>query len=117
MWINKSKIILKNFIRFLNTIKYLKFAQIFFRIWYLIYKPSQKKIKLPKVRRKSQELIFLEKKPSYNEKLKKFSFLNIESNHDSLLWNNQKMPRLWLYNLHYFDYINSEKVLIQAVRN
>jgi uncharacterized heparinase superfamily protein len=91
-------------IRYFNTVRYLKFKQIFFRLYYACRRPA---IKLPPklISRSwachwespavlltclsnSGEFVFQGKKGLLEE---------------SSIWNATSYTKLWLYNLHYFD--------------
>lgn len=98
---------------YFNTVKYLKFSQIFFRFF----------TKLPRVRmRLSRSLprVRLDAKSSLNMAIgvgglrhsvldyNRFKFLNYEVQRDPInLWNDCELPKLWLYNLHYFNDLQS----------
>lgn len=95
---------MKNTLLLFNTLRYLKFKQISYRIL--------RKLIKPKVTEKYQNIIF---KPSnlwqhltiYDNKFKNKSdvcFLNYSKCIDLPLdWNNESPSKLWVYNLHYFE--------------
>lgn len=100
--------------RFLNTIKYLKFTQIYFRLFYVT------RSYLRKLRNFDYELsissvtthLTLDKSISSKNILNKnsFTFLNqsftFKKNID---WNFASYGKLWTYNLNYFDYLHQEE--------
>jgi len=95
-------------LRFFNTIKYLKPSQIYGRIWFHLYRPTPVLSKEPE-RRKPEEWIAPILKSQSFVSDNKFNFLNhIGKLNSSEDWNNPKYDKLWLYNLHYFDYIQSK---------
>ena len=95
--------------QFLITIYYLKLSQILWRIYYFIKPrylnsiPKNCEINLLKPKTK-----WLKKSNSILDK-NKFIFLN-KTNHirTDLSLEKQDFNKLWLYNLNYFDYLNSE---------
>jgi hypothetical protein len=92
---------------YLLSIYYLKFIQVYYRLFFILYKP---KVSLEKTfinRRKYQEKKFnyIKKKKSFLGN-NTFQFLNkkkkIESEKD---WNTEHLSKLWTYNLNYFDFL------------
>lgn len=97
------------FFLYLNTIRYLKFTQIYHRILYKLRKPKPVVSQAPKLRNNKRAWArSICKKYCFNEGYK-FTFLNtthtIKSAKD---WNDPEIDKLWLYNLHYFDFLNTE---------
>src|SRR5579862_5824551 len=105
--IPKSTVVTKT-IRYYHTLKYLKFSQFYGQIRYRIIKPKASLHKAPQLR---QTLA------NYVEPIQKFSHLldqnrimilnqvgDISSTH---IWNDIKLEKLWLYNLHYFDCLHA----------
>ncbi len=92
-----------------NTLKFLKPIQIYWRIWIKLYTPKLDTSLLKvTIREASTQLIPPLKKPASLQSSQTFIFLNeshlLESPTD---WNHPKWEKLWLYNLHYFDYLNA----------
>jgi uncharacterized heparinase superfamily protein len=92
---------------YFHTIKYLKFTQIYYRILKKIIHPKIHNIEgiqaLINGNWVIQELCS-QKFMNNNEVI----FLNHKSSIDSVNdWNSDKEEKLWLYNLHYFDDLNS----------
>ena len=96
----------------LNTIKYLKPIQVYYRLYYLFrnrafnmeagVKPSPN-IKSIKWENKLNSSL------SYSHKIKCFTFLNIPYNFSNQIdWNYTEYGKLWTYNLNYFDFLNQE---------
>ena len=93
---------------FFNTLRFLKFNQIFYRVIYKL------KIRGP------VKLLSLEERVSTlspskfivkNESLlspKTFLFLNKKGRLDVIGWDGDQIEKLWRYNQHYFDYLNSQ---------
>ncbi|QDC41232.1 hypothetical protein FIT92_04045 [Candidatus Methylopumilus universalis] len=95
--------------RFIRTVSYLKYSQILGQFFYLFYRPQKKY--LNGVGR-NPKLNFLRKFPPKNAFIDKnliFTSINLSYRvSDKSIWNNKSIDYLWLYNLHYFDYINSK---------
>lgn len=94
--------------RYYHTLKYLKFRQIFWRLWYRFdpNKPQRKNIvlELRKQKNKPDWLV----KPSAFVNDSTLRFLNTEHDISTLqCWNSAVCEKLWLYNLHYFDDLNA----------
>lgn len=99
-----------------NTIRYLKPIQIYRRYWFRYYHPSLNRA-LPQVERAAQKGIWHCGVPRLQSLVQEniFTFLNL--NHQLINasdWNNPKLPKLWLYNLHYFDDLNAEGSINRA---
>lgn len=97
---------IESFKRFFYTVKFLKKKQIFYRLFYLLYSPSQVSMSDYSVNN------WLWKGPCLNRQsiidLETVIFLNVRiSIVDRGIWNCVKLDKLWLYNLHYFDDLNS----------
>lgn len=96
--------------KFVNTIKYLKFVQIYYRIFYLFFKPKviNKKLNIDIYPVDLNWKNHIEKPISLIEP-SRFIFLNVFGDlRISRDWNSEKYEKLWLYNLHYFDDLNAE---------
>ncbi len=93
---------------YLRTIKFLKISQILARISFIISKPKPD-LSPPPEKRVHQKIEF----KGFNNSLKSkntFEFLNQRITHKlDELWTRSSISKLWLYNLHYFDYLNSTK--------
>lgn len=100
---------LKTIKRYFHTIRYLRFTQIYFRLFrgsQAVHNEDFINIKCQLPKKTYQEPI--QKLSSMHED-NRFSFLNedhyIKTNDD---WNSNKISKLWLYNLHYFNDLCSE---------
>tara|TARA_B100000900_G_scaffold39299_1_gene29512 strand:- start:5398 stop:7038 length:1641 start_codon:yes stop_codon:yes gene_type:complete len=93
---------------YLNTIRYLKIKQIYYRIWYFIYRPSINDYTTPLKRKKINKLDNIIKKKESTFDGKNFIFLNKSQSFSEINWNgrNTSVSKLWRYNQHYFDYLN-----------
>jgi hypothetical protein len=99
---------------FLNTIKYLKSIQIYYRIYYFLRNRiicNRKYVRnIP-----SFDSIYwkntLNTSNSYFQENNEFNFLNIK--HDfsnNINWNLKSHGKLWTYNLNYFDFLNQKSI-------
>lgn len=104
------RIIFSKCILYFNTIKYLKFRQIFYRIYYKLYTKKVrffvKHINIRKINSCSTPC-FLPKHHLYF-----ISTIALFLNHpvaitNAVPWNDMSQEKLWLYNLHYFDALHA----------
>jgi len=110
-----QRIDLKKLFLYINTTKYLKFTQLYNRLKILLNKPkvSSKNLINKKTLLNTEFWVNPAPKKStyiYNEKNFVFNFLGEECNFKKINWNNPEKELLWNYNLHYFDYINTNLV-------
>lgn len=104
----KIKKIINKLQLLLNTVKYLKLKQLYFRVYY---------------RRKNyfcnRPIVLLEyngNKLQFDKSIpsiglcngRTFTFLNLCKAFDDFDWNYSKYGKLWAYNLNYFDFLNQE---------
>jgi hypothetical protein len=98
-----------------HTLKYLKFKQIFYRLFYVtrrrlrhwtgfsypISRPSE-----------SSAIFFAPSISTANSYISnRFTFLNLSHNfEESIDWNFSDLGKLWTYNLNYFDYLNQTAI-------
>ena len=101
-------------LRLLITLKYLKFIQIQYRIYYLI----KNKLNISgswnfsKYLDKKNEVVLLSSIPS-QKSLKNFEFTLLNVRHsfvDRIHWNLNVYGKLWTYNLTYFDFLHQENI-------
>lgn len=102
-------------LRFLRTIRFLKREQIYYRLLNRI----PRRIKLPKPEYSKTQISknFIDpckREPSIIDDAK-FRFMEIESEITTSTWNDVRYPKLWLYNLHYFDDLNSHGAETRAL--
>ncbi|MCF6806995.1 heparinase II/III family protein [Thiotrichales bacterium 19S9-12] len=98
---------LKKILLYYHTIKYLKFKQIFYRIYYKFYRPKVAIVDILSVAQSQKIkpwcLNILHNKNHFLDK-NTVSFLNKSKKIDhGFDWNDKKQEKLWLYNLHYFE--------------
>lgn len=95
----------------LRTLRYLKPRQWLFRFWYLVYKPTADTSVAPS-RRPLGRWQRPPVKPDSRVEPGVFRFLNVERDYSQeILWYDAGCERLWIYNLHYFDYVQSTALL------
>lgn len=99
---------------FADTIKYLRFKQVYYRFYYFI----KKKVYL----KGSKKLLPSNYKPiicnkvinnlkTFEKNKLTFNFLNTpHSFRTKIDWNYNKYGKLWAYNLNYFDFLNQKKI-------
>ena len=99
---------------FLNSIKYLKTKQIYYRLYYFFKKIVFKNKTYKQITFNYNPIIWKDSVlnyTSFNKKEMTFNFLNILHTYNNKIdWNYQGHGKLWIYNLNYFDFINQEKI-------
>ncbi len=95
-------------IRLYHTVKYLKPIQIYTRFKRKIIRPKISNVAYPPQQRSfGSNPVFLFKGECLNNK-NEACFLGETHVLTSNVWNDAQIEKLWLYNLHYFDDLNSE---------
>ena len=102
--------------RLLNTIKYLKFIQIYFRLFYFARNRFRKvigfKYEFLKGSKSTGLKLIDSISSSSNYKNGEFSFLNLSKKFDDKIdWNYKEYGKLWTYNLTYFEYLKEKSDL------
>jgi hypothetical protein len=96
-----------------NTVKYLKFKQIAYRLLYVIRSCFVNKEYAHDLAKNVEPLNWsntIEKRSSYSGNLE-FRFLNITYKfEDKVDWNYDAFGKLWTYNLNYFDFLNQTSI-------
>ena len=93
-----------------NTVRYLKPIQIYRRFWFRYHRPSLN-LGIPSIVLAKQHGIWQPPvaRPQSLLESYTFCFLNqVEQLPAIDGWNNPSLPKLWLYNLHYFDDLNAQ---------
>ena len=91
-----------------KTLWYLKPKQIWFRILRKVFRPKPDLTIAPSVRLLTGQWEFPIPKNVSLQAPTRFRFLNKEHEIvEASDWNSDKLPKLWLYNLHYFDDLNA----------
>lgn len=109
--------VLKKFWLYFHTIKYLRWTQISYRIYYLVrarlrnlvkYRFQEKQLSVEQIPQLSlQKSLPAVQSIFYKEN--KFSFLNLGKQYkDKIDWNDLEYKKLWTYNLNYFEFLHLE---------
>ena len=98
----------------LNTVKYLKHKQVYYRLYYFLrnrfFNREARKKQLPMINSIKWESK-INFSVSYLPKTKTFTFLNISHNFlNQIDWNYKGYGKLWTYNLNYFDFLNQKEI-------
>src|SRR5690606_37588669 len=100
-----------NLLKLFNTVKYLRYKQVYYRLYYLVRNKLSKKIYDESFTNEVQplqwrhSLLFEDSFMGNNT----FSFLNVPHRfEESIDWNYDGVGKLWTYNLNYFDFLNQE---------
>lgn len=96
----------QRFVDIIHTLKYLKFKQIYYRVYYKFHKLSVIQPNQPVQLNWTWAGLLLNEQSLFpNNKVR---FLNQDGLVDDINdWNCSSKPKLWLYNLHYFDDLSS----------
>ena len=99
---------------FINTIKYLKFSQVYYRVYYYLKNNFFKKEYHKELNNSIKSIEwhnFIDFNESYFSKRACFTFLNIAQYFSEKIdWNCYKHGKLWTYNLNYFDFLNQKEI-------
>lgn len=90
-----------------HTIKYLKFSQVYGRIWFKLKRVRVKDTGTPKQRKNPSNWQLPVKRPISMLAKNYFKFLNCSGRIETWRCWQEGKDRLWLYNLHYFDDLNA----------
>ena len=96
---------------YINTLRYLKFKQVFWRIWFLLGKPLVDYSQAPPVRDKLGSFLSPARRVPSIIDSDTFFLLNKSGSLSALGWvdtsKNVSQSKLWRYNQHYFDDLNA----------
>jgi hypothetical protein len=100
------------FLKYYNTLKYLRFQQWYYRFYYLFRNKFVKKTKKIDLNKQGHLLNFKEIYESHESYSKgRFTFLNLSwLFQDKIDWNFTRYGKLWTYNLTYFDYLRQNSI-------
>ncbi len=99
---------------YFHTLRYLKPSQIYWRIWYRFSRPRVDPSTRPPLRPVSDHWMPPARRRQSLEHGDKFSFLNETGYLSELGWDGPQREKLWRYNQHYFDYLNSADAKVRA---
>ncbi len=91
-------------VRLYNTVKYLKFKQIYWRIIYLFPRLITQQKKCPNTQINKRKVLFIPR-DGITVDYQSFRFLSEINNIVETGWDNPSISKLWRYNLHYFEYL------------
>ncbi|PWK50881.1 heparinase II/III family protein [Pleionea mediterranea] len=95
---------MKKLLLVFNTLKYLKWTQLYFRIYRKLVKPKVTERLIGKLPRRNERFVNVS---LYDEKITtdfRATFLNYSKYLDLPRdWNDESYSKLWVYNLHYFE--------------
>lgn len=98
---------LERVLKIFHTVKYLKFKQIYYRVYYRFNKPKFIKCSQPSSSEWQWSGPLLNKQSLFS--ITDVKFLNQAGTITAPVdWNCASKPKLWLYNLHYFDDLSSQ---------
>ena len=94
---------------YFETIKYLKFKQIFYRALLYLNKVKKLENSITELRLRDAKKKWIKSPPNSESMLSKttFFFLNKKESLNEIYRYNKRINKLWMYNFHYFDYLNS----------
>ena len=95
---------LNKLVRLYNTVKFLKFKQIYWRIIYLFPRLIAQQKKCPPTQIRKQKDFFIPR-DGITVNYESFTFLSELNNIIETGWDNPRISKLWRYNLHYFEYL------------
>lgn len=96
--------------RYIRTLRYLKWRQVYYRLYYRLKKPKLPSLAYIKEIKLRAPILGLWQQWHPHERIVKsenlFSFLNeVKNISENAIWNDTHCSKLWLYNLHYFNYL------------
>ncbi len=94
--------------RLWHTVRYLRPVQIYGRAWHRLHRPRVARAPAPPMAAFERGWIACARAPSMTGP-QRFVFLNDEHDIGVNDWNGTRLPKLWLYNLHYFDDLNADQ--------
>lgn len=91
-----------------DTVRHLRAEQIYRRLWFRAVRPRPQLQEPPPVRPPSGAWVEPPRRHSSLVGSRRFRLLNEERSLDAHGWDDPDLPKLWRYNLHYFDDLNAE---------
>ena len=101
---------------YFHTVRYLKWIQIKYRIYYLLEKKLRINRKILVFKDVAERLIFSNKVilPQTWMRGRKFKFINLEKDFgDKIDWDYAAFGKLWTYNLNYFEWLMQEDISVE----
>ncbi len=105
---------MNKYILIFNTVKYLKFTQVYYRLYYVLRNKFRKITKFKYSFSKEAKLTplnFVSSCKHYSACVNnEFKMLNLSKKfEDKIDWNYDRYKKLWTYNLTYFEYLKNEE--------
>ncbi|WP_152018356.1 alginate lyase family protein [Aliarcobacter butzleri] len=105
---------MNKYVRLFNTVKYLKFIQVYYRLFYFIRNKFRKftKFKYKFLKESNSTPLNLIDSCEYysTNKDDEFTMLNLSKKfNDKIDWNFSEYGKLWTYNLTYFEYLKEKE--------
>lgn len=101
-------------LRYFHTLRYLKPIQIYGRLWFRLQRPAPDLRPAPELRPAAGGWIRCSRRVSILDP-STFCFLSMTRKAPAAAdWNRADWPKLWLYNLHYFDDLNADDAEARA---
>src|SRR5579872_916323 len=100
--------------RYWNTIRYLKPIQIANRVWRSVYRPRPSVTESTELRPRVSPWIEPARARSSMRGPQEFDFIGVRHIVRSAAeWNDQTVPMLWRYHMHYFDDLNADDSVLR----
>lgn len=99
--------------RFVRTVRYLRFSQIYRRVFFRLARPKPNFAPTPPRAQRAGTWILPARKPVSLIEPDTFFFLNISRRLGDVGWNGPEVSKLWRYNQHYFDDLNAEEATMR----
>ncbi len=103
------------FLRYWHTIRHLKPVQIYGRLWFRLVRPAPDLRPAPPVRDLTGPWALAARRQPSLADGQRFTFLNETHELRAGAWDDPALPKLWRYNLHYFDDLNAQDAASRGV--
>jgi uncharacterized heparinase superfamily protein len=107
-----------------NTVRHLKPVQVYSRVWRSLPRRSQSLAAPPPLRPRPARFGarvgntgWLESLARHARRTGPFRFRFLNAEYEPCGWNDPKLPRLWLYNLHYFEVPEADLMQVWITEN
>lgn len=96
------------FLRYWHTIRHLKPVQVYGRLWFRLVRPAPDLRPAPPVRTTAGPWVLAARRQPSLLDAGRHCFLNETHELRAGAWDDPALPKLWRYNLHYFDDLNAQ---------
>jgi uncharacterized heparinase superfamily protein len=100
--------LISDILKYWNTIRFLKFKQIYSKLWFLFYRPKPNMLPQLSLRLYNNSWKLSAIKQNSLLSFDNFFFLNQKGSLNKLGWDNLDCAKLWRYHQHYFDDLNAK---------